>query len=233
MKQIDLSKLNKKEIEAVNKEAHLLSVLNNEYVVKYYESFCQKNQLCIIMEYCENGDLYNFLKSRSKLLEEDVIWRFFIEICLGIEYLHRKKILHRDLKSLNLFLSEKYRIKIGDLGVAKQMDSDSFAKTLVGTPYYLSPEICEEKPYNDKSDIWALGCILYELATFKHPFQGKSQAALILNIINAKFNPIQKNYSNELSKIISILLNKNHFKRPSIHQILNFPSTYNLLISSY
>ena len=96
-------------------------------------------------------------------------------MCLGLAYIHKKKILHRDIKSMNMFLSKGENIRIGDLGVAKVLQENvNFARTMVGTPYYLSPEMCEEKPYNDKSDIWALGCVLYELCTFKHPFEAKN-----------------------------------------------------------
>ena len=118
----------------------------------------------------------------GRLLKEDVIWKLFIKICIGLGYLHKKKVLHRDLKSLNIFLTKGLDVKIGDLGVAKSLTQSGFAKTFIGTPYYLSPEICEEKPYNEKSDVWALGCILYEMCTYNHPFEAKTQAGLILKI---------------------------------------------------
>ena len=101
------------------------------------------------------------------------------------------------------------------------LNQDSYAKTFIGTPYYLSPEICEEKPYNEKSDIWALGCILYELATYKKPFNAVNQPALILKILKGKYEPISKEYSNELKKIIDGILIKNVYKRPSVFDILS------------
>ena len=93
----------------------------------------------------------------GKHLKEPKIWHFFIQTCIGLQYLHTRKILHRDIKTINLFLTKDERVKIGDLGVAKTMKGINFANTLVGTPYYLSPELCEEKPYDHKSDIWSLG----------------------------------------------------------------------------
>ena len=105
-------------------------------------------------------------------MPEKQIWRFFIEMCLGIQYLHANRILHRDIKTINMFLAKNDTIKIGDLGVARELNqSANMAHTVVGTPYYLSPELCEEKPYNNKSDIWSLGCVLYELCTLRHPFE--------------------------------------------------------------
>jgi NIMA (never in mitosis gene a)-related kinase len=108
---------------------------------------------------------------------------------VGLEYIHRNKILHRDIKTLNIFMNKGEELKIGDLGVAKMLTSNEFAQTMVGTPFYLSPELCEEKPYNEKSDVWALGCLLYELCTYRHPFEAQNQASLILKIIRGKYSP--------------------------------------------
>ena len=100
---------------------------------------------------------------------------WFVQICFAIKYIHDKNILHRDLKLSNIFLSSNGDINLGDFGIAKVLDnSDEFAKTIVGTPYYLSPEICLRRPYNQKSDIWSLGCILYELMNMKHAFEASS-----------------------------------------------------------
>lgn len=174
MKQIDTSNMsNSQRNEAIN-EARILSLINCQYVCKYFDSFQdEKKNIMIIMEYCENGDLGKFLKRQmNKALPELKIWKFFIEMSLGLNHLHSLKILHRDIKTINMFLGKDDIIKIGDLGVAKQLNQTSnMAYTVVGTPYYLSPELCEEKPYNHKSDVWSLGCVLYELCTFKHPFE--------------------------------------------------------------
>ena len=138
-------------------------------------------------------------------------------MCLGLQYLHVNKILHRDIKTINMFLAKDDMIKIGDLGVAKQLNQTAnFAYTIVGTPYYLSPELCEEKPYNNKSDIWSLGCVLYELCTLKHPFEAQNQAALILKIVRSKYTPIGTNYSKSLQELVTLLLLKDYKKRPNI-----------------
>jgi NIMA (never in mitosis gene a)-related kinase 1/4/5 len=94
------------------------------------------------------------------------------------------------------------------------------AHTVVGTPYYLSPELCEEKAYNNKSDIWSLGCVLYELCTLRHPFEAQNQGALILKILRGKFNPILPSYSRSLHEMVEKLLQKDPRKRPSIQDIL-------------
>ena len=122
---------------------------------------------------------------------------------------------------MNIFLTKDDKVRIGDLGVAKKLNSEnSFAHTFVGTPYYLSPEMCEEKPYNEKSDIWSLGCILYEMLTFNHPFNAKNPAALCLKILTSKYDPIPREYSCDIKKIVELLLEKDYLKRPSIFEII-------------
>ena len=176
------------------------------------------------MEYCEGGDLEQLIENKKKFpLDEELIWKIFIQITIGLTAIHNLKILHRDLKSSNIFLTKDLNVKIGDLGVAKKLCKGNFAKTIIGTPYYLSPEICEEKPYNEKSDVWALGCILYELCTFHHPFEAKSQGALVLKILNDNPPPIKQSFSDNLRKLINLILEKNLYKRPSCKTILKLP----------
>ena len=224
IKQISLFGLSKEEIKDVKLEAKILSSIKSVYVVRYLESFEEKNFLNIVMEYCDGGDLGQFIedkKVKNENINEDLIWELFIKITLGLAAIHKLKILHRDLKTLNIFLTKDLDIKIGDLGVAKMLNhSGSFAKTLIGTPYYLSPELCEEKPYNDKSDVWALGCILYELCTFKHPFNAKSQGGLILKILKEEPEPIGNNYSKDIQTLINSILEKTIEKRPSCKDLL-------------
>ena len=230
LKQISLLGLSEAQKKDFKKEAEILSKINSKYVVKNFESFEENNKFNIIMEYCENGDLSEYIekqKKKGKPLEEKEIWSIFIKITIGLADIHKINILHRDLKTLNVFLKKDNDIRVGDLGVAKVLDQTFFAKTYIGTPYYLSPEICEDKPYNDKSDVWALGNILYELCTYNHPFTGNSQPALIQNILNKEPKPIQNNYSNELKQLVSKILNKNYRKRPSCLDILKMPFIIN------
>ncbi len=214
-------------MEEVKNESKLLSSINSHFIVTYYDSFVENNNLNIVMEFCDSGDLAKYLQINNgivKRLNEDKIWKTFIEISLGISYLHNQHILHRDLKTLNIFLTKNDGVRIGDLGVAKVIAQDQLTQSFVGTPLYLSPEICEERPYNEKSDIWALGCILYEMATFRHPFDATNQGALVLKILKGKYEPISHEYSNDLKNLIDMLLEKNHFKRPSIFDVLTLPS---------
>ena len=226
IKQISLIGLTDIQINQVCSEAKILSLIKSKYVVKYYESFLEDDNLNIVMEYCDNGDLCNYLnkqKNKSRPLNEDLIWEIFIKITLGLTTIHKMKILHRDLKTLNIFLKKDMEIKIGDLGVAKELNQASFANTIIGTPYYLSPEMCEDKPYNQKSDVWALGVILYELCTFRHPFDAGNHAALILKIMTKNPEPILACYSTNLQKIVNCILEKKIEKRPNCFDLLNMP----------
>ena len=231
LKEIPLSKnLDNEKLESVKNEAEILSSLNNKYIVKYYESFQIGLNLYIVMEYCEKGDLCTYMSERQKnkknnyYFHEDFIWKLFIQISIGLYYIHSKKILHRDIKTLNIFLTKELNGKIGDLGVAKVLEGTSHAITFIGTPYYVSPEMCQNKPYNEKSDIWALGCILYELIAFNHPFTASNQAALFIKILHGNYTPLPENTSKDLSDMVRYILQKNYIKRPSMKDIITSKS---------
>ena len=215
-------------INSVQNEAQILSSLNNKYVVKFYESFRINQNIYILMEYCDNGDLCTFLnkikltrKDENYFLDEKLVWKLFIQMSIGLYYIHSKKIIHRDIKTLNIFLTKDLDAKIGDLGVAKILENTNHANTFIGTPYYVSPEMCKNKPYNEKSDIWALGCILYELLTFNHPFTANNQAALFIKILNNSYNPFPPGTPEDLKLMVEYILQKNYLQRPSMEQIIN------------
>ena len=213
-------------IESVKNEADILSSLTNKYIVKYFENFKMGQNIYIVMEYCERGDLCTYMSKRKKnkkqnyFFSEDFIWKLFIQISIGLYHIHSKKILHRDIKTLNIFLTKELNGKIGDLGVAKTLEGTDHAMTFIGTPYYVSPEMCQNKPYNEKSDIWALGCILYELITFCHPFTASNQAALFLKILYGNYVPLPERTSKDLVNMVKFILQKNYIKRPTMKEII-------------
>ena len=152
-------------------EAGILKNLNHVNIVAYKESFLGQNNLTIIMEYCEVGDLGYHIKRKiqqGQTFTEQEVFHWFIQICMALEYVHGRKIIHRDIKTQNVFLTGGKTIKVGDFGISKVLDSTSMvAMTVVGTPYYMPPEACQSNPYTSKSDVWALGIILYELCALK------------------------------------------------------------------
>ena len=226
IKRINLSKLDDKEKEETINESKILQKLDHQNIIKFIEVFIEKKSqttLNIVTEYADDGDLSQKINSQPKknLFPENLILDYFTQICLALKHIHDKKIIHRDLKSQNIFLTKKGLIKIGDFGVAKNLKNTwKKASTMIGTPYYLSPEIVLSKPYSFKSDIWSLGVLLYEMMCLKMPFDAVSLPMLTLKIMKGNFCPPSNFYSKDLRFLVSCLLNVNPDKRPNINQIL-------------
>ncbi|XP_040478367.1 serine/threonine-protein kinase Nek5 [Ursus maritimus] len=232
IKEIDFAKMPIQEKEASKKEVILLAKMKHPNIVTFFSSFQENNRLFIVMEYCDGGDLMRRIhRQRGVLFSEDQILSWFVQISLGLKYIHDRKILHRDVKAQNIFLSKNGMVaKLGDFGIARVLNNSmELATTCVGTPYYLSPEICQNKPYNNKTDIWSLGCVLYELCTLKHPFEGNNLHQLVLKICQAHFAPISPRFSRDLQALISQLFEVSPRDRPSINSILKRPFLENLI----
>ncbi len=169
--------------------------------------------------------MHNKIKAqKGKLFSEHQILDWFTQICLAIKHIHDKKILHRDLKSQNVFLNKNGIIKLGDFGISKCLEHTlEKVQTIVGTPYYLSPEIVQNKPYSFKSDIWSLGILLYEVTSLKMPFDANSLPLLYVKIIRGNYATVPTSYSKELKYLINSLLLIDPDKRPSINEILRLP----------
>nr|XP_056712694.1 serine/threonine-protein kinase Nek3 [Euleptes europaea] len=204
-------------------ESVLLAKMKHPNIVTYKESFEADGHLYIVMEYCDEGDLLQKIKlQKGRLFPEDTILNWFAQMCLGVKYIHNRRVLHRDIKSKNILLTQNGKVKLGDFGSALLLTSPkAYACSYVGTPYYVPPEIWENTPYNNKSDIWSLGCILYELCTLKHPFQANSWKHLILKICNGYYSPLPSHYTYDLHYLIKQMFKKNPRNRPSASTILN------------
>jgi NIMA (never in mitosis gene a)-related kinase 1/4/5 len=226
IKQIDIKHMSPEEKEETIREALILRNLSHPNIIRFRNAYTTKKQkLCIVMDFADGGDLQGKIKERSgRLFNEDQIIDWFVQICLGIKHVHDRKILHRDLKSQNIFLTRTGRIKLGDFGIAKVLSATvDNASTMVGTPYYLSPEIVESRPYNFKSDIWSLGVLLYELCSLKPPFDASSLHFLALKIVRGVYPPLSKTFSQPLRTLVSKMLKVDPNARPNIHQILREP----------
>uniref|UniRef100_A0A8C7EBS3 non-specific serine/threonine protein kinase n=1 Tax=Nothoprocta perdicaria TaxID=30464 RepID=A0A8C7EBS3_NOTPE len=232
IKEISLTKVKQQNLSS-QKEVILLAKMKHANIVTFYASLQEKNKLYIVMEYCDGGDLRKRINMQHGVLfDEDQILSWFVQIALGLKYIHDRKILHRDVKAQNIFLSKKGKVaKLGDFGVARELNNTlELACSCVGTPYYLSPEICENRPYNNKTDIWSLGCVLYELCALKHPFEGNSLHQLVLKICGGHFQPVSPNYSYDLKILISQLFKISPRDRPSINSILRKPFLEKLVV---
>lgn len=178
------------------------------------------------MEYCEVGDLaYHIKKKKTKgRFTEDEILNWFIQIAIALEYIHGRKVIHRDIKTSNIFLTGNGTVKLGDFGISKVLENtNEAAMTVVGTPYYMSPEVCENKPYTFKSDVWALGCVLYELCTLEHAFLADNLLGLVYKIVKGNYDAIPDEYSDDLKDLVGRILNKDESQRPTVQEILLSP----------
>ncbi|XP_019881226.2 serine/threonine-protein kinase Nek8 isoform X2 [Aethina tumida] len=208
---------NTQKLSAFN-EVNIISTLSHPNIIKYLGNFQNNDSLIIIMEYADGGNLgqlINAKKNNNDVFTERGILTIILEICGAIAYMHLKKIIHRDLKTANIFLTQDGTIKVGDFGISKMLNTRSQAQTVVGTPYYLSPEICEGYKYNEKSDVWAIGCILYELACLKRPFEAPTLPLLVQKITACQYENIPNMYSKDTQNVIRAILQKNVADRPS------------------
>ncbi|XP_056376647.1 serine/threonine-protein kinase Nek11 isoform X2 [Hyla sarda] len=226
LKEIAVGELNPNETVEANLEAQLLSKLDHPAIVKFHSSFLENASFCIVTEYCEGSDLdckIQEIKNSGGIIPEDEVTEWFIQLLLGVQYMHERRILHRDLKAKNIFLKSNL-LKIGDFGVSRLlMGSCDLATTFTGTPYYMSPEALKHQGYNSKSDIWSLGCILHEMCCLEHAFTGYSFLAVVLKIVESPTPSLPDSYSSDLNLLQNRMLSKDPLHRPGAGEILQLP----------
>lgn len=223
VKKIKTRDMPESEREKTEQEVRLLQKLRHANIVAYKDSYIDRDQfLCIVMVNCEGGDMYSKIKSvKGKKFTEAQILEWFVQILLALLYLHDRRILHRDLKTQNIFLKNS-KIRLGDFGIARVLDGTrDFANTCIGTPYYMSPELFKNKPYSYKSDVWGLGCVVYEMCNLRHAFDAQSLNGLAMKIMKGTYPPTTPFYSKGLRDLISKMLCVNPAQRPLLTDILN------------
>ncbi|XP_056151594.1 serine/threonine-protein kinase Nek9 [Lampris incognitus] len=226
-KEVDLNCLSDKERRDVMNEISILSILQHNNIIAYFNHFMDKNTLLIELEYCNGGNLYDKINQQKGTLftEEVAIW-YLYQIASAVAHIHKAGILHRDIKTLNIFLTKTNLIKLGDYGLAKKLDSEfSMAETCVGTPYYMSPELCQGVKYNFKSDIWAMGCVIFEVLTLTRTFDATNPLNLCVKIVQGNWTMEVNSdvYSSALIKLVYECLDQDPAKRPTADQILDQP----------
>ncbi|KAJ7765393.1 kinase-like domain-containing protein [Mycena maculata] len=247
-KELNFDRMNERDRKQIVAEVNILKDLDHKHIVRYIDRHVDRDagMLYILMEYCGGGDLSTVIKTAMKTnrpISEEAIWNYFMQILLALSHCHnagghgrtssagsasevdgkerRAQILHRDLKPDNVFLDGDNLVKLGDFGLSKALTQASFANTYVGTPYYMSPELMQERAYDSKSDIWSLGCLIYELCALKPPFhEAKTHNELSTLIRNARIPPLPRGYSQALTGVIKAMLNLNPAMRPSAAQLL-------------
>ncbi|GMT02269.1 hypothetical protein PENTCL1PPCAC_24443 [Pristionchus entomophagus] len=230
IKTIPLHGLSTKEEQEIKGEADLLRKMNHPMIIGYYDYFTCTDSIAIVMQFAEGGTLENLIRDqRGVHFSEAIVLKYFTQILLGLEYMHSLNIVHRDLKTQNILLNRKRTlIKLSDFGVSKQLNTRSVASTLIGTPNYLSPEMVEGRSYNMKSDIWALGCVLYELFMLRRAFDGENLPAIVMKITQQKYAPLGNHVSKESRDLVGKILSGNEDSRPTVKDIMTCP-----LILSY
>ncbi|CAE7228594.1 unnamed protein product [Rhizoctonia solani] len=245
-KELNFERMTERDRKQIVAEVNILKDLKHDHIVRYHDRYVDRDNgiLYILMEYCGGGDLSGGIKQmrrQNKHITEDTVWSYFAQILLALHHCHfpnskpsaegsnlaqprpTQQILHRDLKPENVFLDSEGYVKLGDFGLAKQIGYATFTQTYVGTPYYMSPELINEKQYDTKSDIWSLGCLIYELCAQNPPFhEAKTHQELALSIRQGRIPPLPRVYSSTLSNLVSswLIALKQPAMRPSAQQLL-------------
>ena len=224
VKSIPIGSVQPQEKQAILREAQIMRQLDHPNIVTHYDSFVEDDTLHIVMELMNRGDLsqkIERLKKGKGSASEAQVWDIVTQILPAIAVMHNKRILHRDIKPANIFCDDRGIYKIGDLGLGRVLGAQSIAaKTNVGTPLYMSPEVCGSRPYNDKADIWSLGCLIYEVVRLHPPFRAKSLPELHRNILATEPPSMPPQISDELRFLVSSMLVKDPARRPSARDII-------------
>lgn len=237
-KELCVVRTDEKRRREAHQECQMLRDLDHLNIVKCIDVFQDDELMYIIMEYADGGDLSHRIQARkaeNRRFNEQTIMSVFVQICAALHYIHARKILHRDIKPPNVFVVGEQElqtctIKLGDFGIAKMIDCTmGQAYSTVGTPSYLSPEICKNTPYAAKSDIWSLGVVLYELACLKVPFHASNLPAMALMICTSDQKPLPEEFGAALGKLVKDLLQKDPGKRPTVKELLQTPYVHRML----
>jgi len=229
-KTMDLGKMSARDKQYAYSEIKCLASCNHPNIIQYVEDHEENDQLLIVMEFADSGDLDRQIKARAadnfRYFQEHEALFLFLQMCLSLDHVHSHKMLHRDIKGANIMLTSTGLIKIGDFGFSHQYEdtvSGGVASTFCGTPYYLAPELWNNQRYSKKADVWSLGVLLYEVMALKRPFTATNMKGLMAKVLNGDFPPLPEKYSADFRDVVKKILVVDANQRPSIAQIFEIP----------
>ncbi|EPY18909.1 protein kinase [Strigomonas culicis] len=213
-KRMDLSAMSEKDKKYAQAEIHCLASCDHFAIIKYYEDFVEDIYMLIIMEFADAGDLNMQIKQRAKdeymYFEEHEVGYTFVQLAMAVDHIHRRRMLHRDIKGANVMLMTSGVIKLGDFGFSRMYEktvSDRVASTFCGTPYYLAPELWNHQPYSKKADVWSMGILLFEMMALRRPYVGVGMRALAEAVRgNQRDCELPARYSRHLKELCMVML---------------------------